>query len=340
MNPLSVLHVAVHAMPGALRLHALLTALLVTLLAAQLNYSVAVAAETLPHVVFIAGKASHGYGEHEHNAGGALLVKDLNASGVVRATLYRNGWPSQGIDSDADTVVLYMDGDGGHEALEHMQELSTLMDRGTGLVAIHFATHVPHDVGESVFLDWLGAYYNSETSTNPHWRGKFRPVDSHPISRGVRAFEALDEFYFNLRFTDKTGLRRVLVGTPPDKARQHIPHPRRTLYLFGGSVPEEVRENYGRPETISWAFERENGGRSFGFTGGHYHWNWGNAHYRKLVLNGIVWSTGVRVPAHGVPTSAQSVSELEQGLDSNQPWLYSSKDTAKKFRLNLDQSTP
>ncbi len=37
-----------------------------------------------------------------------------------------------------------------------------------------------------------------------------------------------------------------------------------------------------------WAVERPNGGRGFGFTGGHFHDNWGNADFRKTILNG--WS--------------------------------------------------
>ncbi|MFT4613467.1 MAG: type 1 glutamine amidotransferase [Bacteroidia bacterium] len=294
----------------------------------------------LPHVVFIAGKPSHGYGEHEHNAGGALLVKDLNASGLMRATLYRNGWPSKGIDKDASSVVLYMDGDGGHEALEHMEELSALMARGTGLAALHFATHVPEAIGESVFLDWLGGYYNSETSTNPHWRAEFRLPGTHAVNRGVHAFSALDELYFNLRFTQAAGLARVLLATPPDAAREHVPHPRRHFYLFGGTAPQEVSNNKGREETIGWTLERSGGGRSFGFTGGHFHWNWGHEHYRKLVLNGIAWSAGVQIPPQGMPASALSFTQLDQGLDSDTPQLHSPRELAQKFRLKLDTPIP
>ncbi|TXH01385.1 MAG: hypothetical protein E6R05_05725, partial [Candidatus Moraniibacteriota bacterium] len=29
----------------------------------------------------------------------------------------------------------------------------------------------------------------------------------------------------------------------------------------------------GIPQHTAWAFERPDGGRSFGFTGGHFHWN-------------------------------------------------------------------
>ena len=38
----------------------------------------------------------------------------------------------------------------------------------------------------------------------------------------------------------------------------------------------------------------------FGFTGGHWHWNWADPNCRKLVLNAIVWVAHGEVPAGGV----------------------------------------
>ena len=164
--------------------------------------------------------------------------------------------------------------------------------------------------------------------------------ETHPVSRGVEAFSALDEFYFNIRFTQAAGLERVLLATPPDAAREHIPHPRRKFYLFGGSVPEDVRNNRGREETIGWTFERSGGGRSFGFTGGHFHWNWGHEHYRRLVLNGIAWSAGVKIPERGMPSSDLSFAQLDHGMDGDTPFGYSPQDLARKFRLSLDTPSP
>ena len=42
------------------------------------------------------------------------------------------------------------------------------------------------------------------------------------------------------------------------------------------------------------------GGRGFGFTGGHNHWNWGDDNLRKVVLNAIVWIAHGEVPTMGV----------------------------------------
>ena len=45
----------------------------------------------------------------------------------------------------------------------------------------------------------------------------------------------------------------------------------------------------GRMEAMIWAVERQDGGRGFGFTGGHFHDNSGNDDFRKAVLNWLVW---------------------------------------------------
>ena len=71
----------------------------------------------------------------------------------------------------------------------------------------------------------------------------------------------------------------------------------------------------GEPQTMAWARERPDGGRGFGITGGHFHWNWGNDNFRKLVLNAIVWAAHVDVPADGVPSRPLTVEELEANQD-------------------------
>ena len=55
---------------------------------------------------------------------------------------------------------------------------------------------------------------------------------------------------------------------------------------------------------MAWAAEREGGGRGFGFTGGHDHWNWGDPNFRKVVLNAIVWCAHGEVPKDGVERQA------------------------------------
>src|SRR5256885_7167668 len=63
---------------------------------------------------------------------------------------------------------------------------------------------------------------------------------------------------------------------------------------------------------MAWAFERADGGRSFGFTGGHVHNNWANEDYRRLMVNAILWSAKIDVPAEGAKVrSEEHTSELQ-----------------------------
>jgi hypothetical protein len=66
---------------------------------------------------------------------------------------------------------------------------------------------------------------------------------------------------------------------------------------------------------MMWAIERADGGRGFGFNGGHYHTNWGNDNVRKTVLNALVWVTKLDVPAEGV-SSTVTEDELKLNLDT------------------------
>ena len=60
--------------------------------------------------------------------------------------------------------------------------------------------------------------------------------------------------------------------------------------------------------------ERADGGRGVGFTGGHYHKNWQNDSFRKVVLNACLWICKMEVPTEGV-ASTVSDAEIKENLD-------------------------
>ena len=61
-------------------------------------------------------------------------------------------------------------------------------------------------------------------------------------------------------------------------------------------------------------FTLPGGGRGFGFTGAHFHRNWGDDNFRKLTLNALLWVAKVEVPADGV-RSHVTPEQLKQNLD-------------------------
>ncbi|HON08773.1 MAG TPA: thioesterase, partial [Verrucomicrobiota bacterium] len=78
-------------------------------------------------------------------------------------------------------------------------------------------------------------------------------------------------------------------------------------------VREAVLTNK-EPQHLMWVYERPDGGRGFGFTGGHPHKSWGNENFRKVVLNAILWIAKVEVPENGLDCVVTE-EDLTQNLD-------------------------
>ena len=256
-------------------------------------------------IVIIAGGPSHFYGEHEYRAG-ALLIRDALAEAQGRfEVVVERGWPDDPEAFErAAAIVLSMDGRSGHLALPHLDQLDALMSQGVGLLALHWAVHVPRGAAGDAFQRWIGGYYETDYSTNPKWRARLKLAAGHPISRGVPEVEIFDEWYFNIRFPNGMGMGMgmeeivpIATAVPSDDDRSRV-----SSLLPWARPPEAVREASGRRETLVWAVERPDGGRGVGFTGGHSHWNFGDDAFRQLLLNSVIWVAGGEVPEAGVPS--------------------------------------
>ena len=252
-------------------------------------------------IVLVAGRPSHGPGEHEFFAGCAILMKLLQQTPGVFPVMAKDGWPKNPKTfTGAQAVVFFMDGGGGHPIIqkEHKDVVQKLMDKGVGFVNLHYAVEYPKNQSEHV-LNWLGGYYETGYSTNPHWKADFKNLPEHPITRGVKPFGIGDEWYFNIRFAPESKkVVPILKATPPDQVR---------------GTPD-AKKHPGRSEILAWAFERNDSGRSFGFTGGHFHRNWGDANFRKVVLNALLWIARAEVPANGVESTVTE-EDLKGNLD-------------------------
>jgi type 1 glutamine amidotransferase len=262
-------------------------------------------------IVLVAGRPSHGPGEHEFNAGCKLLAKCLSEVPGIEPVVVTGGWPKdESVFQGARTLVFFMDGGDRHPMIQEgrLQTLQKLMDQGVGLVCLHYAVEVPKGTAGDKFHDWIGGYYESGFSTNPHWVAEFKTLPRHSITRGVKPFEIRDEWYFNIRFRPSMkGVTPILIAQPDDKTRE------------GASSYPRGPHNYivqakGRNEVLAWAVERPDGGRGFGFTGAHTHKNWGDPNFRKLVLNAILWTAKMEIPPEGIESHV-SPEELKANLD-------------------------
>jgi type 1 glutamine amidotransferase len=261
-------------------------------------------------IVMVAGTPSHGPGDHEFNAGTLLLKKCLDNVPGVLAVPYLSGWPKDPTAFDnADAILFFADGGGGHPAIQgdRLAQLKKQVERGVGIACFHYAVEVPKDRGGAEFVDWIGGYFETHWSVNPHWTAKFDKLPAHPIAAGVKPFEINDEWYYHMRFRpEMVGVTPILSAVPPAEtlSRPDGPH----------SGNPDVRKTAGQPQIVAWAAERADGGRGFGFTGGHRHANWADDNFRKVALNALVWVAKANVPDGGVESKLEE-NAIAQNLD-------------------------
>lgn len=271
-------------------------------------------------IVLIAGKPSHPPGMHEFRAGCLLLADALRQTPGITVQVYSNGWPTQPLEgkwvddnavlADADAVFIYCDGGGGHPAIrpDRVAVLDAVAARGGGLGFAHYAVEVPRGDPSEAMQRWIGGNYEDRYSVNPMWSPQYASLPNHPVTRGVQPFSNRDEWYFNMRWGAATnGLTALLVATPSDDVRDGP-------YVWPAGPYPHVIAASGRPETMMWVLERPDGGRGFGFTGGHTHANWGDPNQRKILLNALLWLAKVEVPSTGVPSELRP-GQLQENLD-------------------------
>ena len=273
-------------------------------------------------LVFIAGKPSHPPGMHEFHAGTILLTECLKSVPNLVVDRHDMGWVrNEATFADADAVVIYADGGKGHPAVQgnHLETLQKLIARGVGFGCMHYGVEVVPELGGKEFQAWLGGHYENAWSCNPIWDAGYTSFPEHPATRGVHPFTTKDEWYIHMRFRSGFGhgdkaasepgisFTPLLVATPPDATRDGP-------YVYPKGPYKHIQEEKGAKETMMWAVERADGGRGFGFTGGHYHQNWGNDDVRKVVLNALVWVSKLDVPAGGVESKV-TAEQLTQNLD-------------------------
>ncbi|MBN8422185.1 MAG: ThuA domain-containing protein [Verrucomicrobia bacterium] len=295
---------------------------LLTLLFATAVSLQAVTPDGKQKLVFIAGKPSHPPGMHEFRAGTMLLEQCLKGVPNLVVDRHEMGWVSdEKTFEDADAVVIYADGGGRHPAVVdgHLETLRKLMAKGVGFGCMHYGVEVVAGQAGKEFQEWIGGYYENAYSCNPIWEASYNLLPKHPVTNGVQPFATKDEWYIHMRFRPAFGhgvaplaegalkFAPILVAVPTEATRNGP-------YVAPKGPYPHIQAERGSPETTMWTIERADGGRGFGFTGGHFHANWGDDNVRKTVLNALLWVSKVEVPADGV-ASTVTPEALTQNLD-------------------------
>lgn len=279
------------------RLMALATLLLLATPAAQ-------SAPGETRVLLIVGPSKHPPGTHEVEAGGRLLKHCLeNMSNLpgVKVDLV-NEWPKdKSVRAAADTIVFMGDTFPPQRlpnAAQNLAELAEMMQRGCGIVCVHYATGLlGEDVkpdGDHPLLRWMGGYFANRSCPHHESFAKIFPeatikpaAPQHPAWRGCCEFTLNDEPYFNNYF-----------GKDGNQAATNV------TVLATSLLPPAAP----KPEAVAWCTERPDRGRGFAVVMPHFYRNWIIEDLRRFILNGIVWTANLEVPPAGVQTTLPALS--------------------------------
>ena len=266
-------------------------------------------AQALRKVVLIAGPKTHPPAMHEYIKTVRLLKVMLDAAPNlenIETSIVYDGWPEdESVLDDANLILMISDGQDGHLGYlvpfmeeDRMRKMEKLIERGCGLMTFHFSTFAPDELASQI-LEWTGGYFDwANDRGEREWYSAITMMQAdvqlstpaHPISNGVRPFFLKEEFYYNMRFPEIGANWTPIADVPAlESDRKH------------GNV-------------VAWTVERENGGRGFGTTMGHFFTNWKNDDFRKLMLNAIVWTAGGDVPINGVDSRFYSDDEVTKQL--------------------------
>jgi hypothetical protein len=221
------------------------------------------------------GPDGHPAGTHEYGAGLKILAKCLANTPGVRVTTARGDEPwgdGPELIDRADGVVLFV-AEGAkwmHRSPQRRAALSRLAARGGGIVVLHWGLGTKDAKYIDGCLKLVGGCHGGPDRKYKVLQTEAKVAAGHPVATAVGAFKVRDEFYYRLKFTRDEGVRPVL----------------------------KVAID-GQDETVAWTWERPGGGRSFGFSGLHFHENWRLPEYRRLVTQATLWALGLPVPSGG-----------------------------------------
>jgi type 1 glutamine amidotransferase len=264
-------------------------------------------------ILFLAGPRDHGApGRHEYERDLRTLAQSFERSTNlpgVRTQIIVGALPRD-LEAVKDAAVIVIDSSSDRaenethplfppnpstngrgydaETTAYLKQLGELIKANRiGVVIFHYSLWAENWAARQYHLAWTGGLWVQGGSKNPvdEWTMSFEQK-KHPILRGVKPWAFRDEVF--CRFF-----------LPNDARRTHL--------LL--ATPKEDKLRIG-PQIASWAYEREDGGRSFVFGGLDFRDNLARDDYRKFLLNGITWAARMEVPKKGVESPVPDVSDV------------------------------
>lgn len=249
-------------------------------LCGMLSFASASLAEAPKKLLLLSqGPDGHPPAAHEYVAGVKVLAKCLQPVGGLEITIVRADEPWRDgpeLIERADGVVLFL-AEGArwlHQDPRRLDAFAKLAARGGGLSVLHWGMGTREAKNIDGFVKLFGGCHGGPDRKYQVLETDVRVAEPrHVIATGIDGFRVHDEFYYRLKFVRPADNVQPLVRAVID----------------------------GQPETVAWCWERGDGGRSFGFSGLHFHQNWRVHEYRRLVAQGILWTLKLPIPAGGLP---------------------------------------
>jgi type 1 glutamine amidotransferase len=243
-------------------------------------------ADDKPQRILLIGQAPDGHppGTHEYRAAVSLFLKMLAPMDRLQtiAVSADGDWPEgPELLDGADAVVVFVSE--GAKWLQtdarRLAAFQALSKRGGGLICLHWAMGTRDAKFIPAWVELFGGCHGGPDR-------RYQVVDvktqlatpNHPILRGVRPVDVHEEFYFKLKW-----------ALPAEQITPLI----------------QVRIA-GENHTVGWAWKRPDGGRSFGFSGLHFHENWQMKSYQRMLTQSVYWVLKREIPKAGVRVNLEA----------------------------------
>ncbi|MEX2564899.1 MAG: ThuA domain-containing protein [Cyclobacteriaceae bacterium] len=207
------------------------------------------------NILWVSGPKDHGPDEHDYPLQQERWTKLISLEDNVSITNVSQ-WPSSDQFKNSDVIVFYWNFPGFNE--EHGKQLDSFLQRGGGLVYLHYAvdaTENPKALADRIGLVWQGG-----VSKFRHGEVELKITENdHPITQGFNRVIFHDESYWQL----VEGAKNINVLATAEEEGKEIP--------------------------MLWT-TTEGKGRVFVSILGHYNWTFDDPLFRILLLRGIAWT--------------------------------------------------